>query len=134
VDLAEVPKHSWLWSIHRKEVIQRVKRELQYDGDLKRKLKFWNRAFKQMGFQVDLALPGEHLEDTSNPDEDGEPKNPNAKRDGKRFRMIIQPNAEKATSVYSRTSSLTRSVTGEGNLQKAAEANADNPEVGRDDE
>jgi hypothetical protein len=48
--------------------------------------------------------------------------------------MVIQPNAEKATSVYSRTSSLTRSVTGEGNLQKAAESNADNPEVGRDDE
>jgi len=133
VDLAEVPKPTWLWPIHRKEVVQRIKRELQYDGDLKRKLKFWNRAFKQMGFQVDLALPGEHLEDTSDGDGD-EPKNPNAKKDGKRFRMVIAPNAEKATSVYSRTSSLTRSVTGEGNLQKAAESKQDNAEEARDEE
>ncbi|TVY18723.1 hypothetical protein LARI1_G002859 [Lachnellula arida] len=133
VALAEVPKPTWLWVIQRKEVVQRIKRELQYDGDLKRKLKFWNRAFRQMGFQVDLALPGEHLEDNADPDGD-EPKNPNAKRDGKRFRMVITPNAEKATSVYSRSSSLTRSVTGEGNLQKAADAKKATVEEARDDD
>ena len=38
-----------------------------------------------------------------------------AKLESRRFRMVITPNAEKtASSIYSRSSSLTRSVTGEG--------------------
>ncbi|TVY67465.1 hypothetical protein LSUE1_G007396 [Lachnellula suecica] len=136
IELAEVPGPALLWKLHSKAVTARIKKELQYDGDFKRKLRIWNKAFKQRGFQVDLALPGEQLEeptDAGPADDEEDPKQRDLKRDGKRFRLIVTPNTEKGTSVYSRTSSLTRSVTGEGaNLQKAAaaadEAEADNPD------
>ena len=37
-----------------------------------------------------------------------------AKRDAKRFRVVVNGDPDKATSVYSRSSSLNRSVSGEG--------------------
>lgn len=99
--------------------MRRIKKELLYDGELKKTLRAWNRGFRARGFQADLVLPGEVLEENLRVGEDGEPLNPNAKRDGRRFRMVVTPNAEKASRAYSRTSSLTRSVTGEALQRKA---------------
>lgn len=132
LELADVPGPSILWPVYRKDVINKMRKEMQYDGDFKRKLKMWNKAFKQRGFQIELALPGEQVQDYPDADED-ESLRKWTKKDGKRFRMIVTPNAEKGTSVYSRTSSLTRSVTNEGaNLQQAA-AKAEAEEVDEPD-
>ncbi|KAH8650817.1 hypothetical protein BGZ60DRAFT_420927 [Tricladium varicosporioides] len=126
VEAAEIPGHQLMWPFRKKEVIKKIRKELQYEGGLKKRLRKWNRLFKRQGFQTELALPGELLEDNLRVADDGEPLNANAKRDGKRFRMVITPNAEKASSVYSRTSSLTRSVTGEGiDLRKKSSENGD---------
>ncbi|KAF4621896.1 hypothetical protein G7Y89_g14447 [Cudoniella acicularis] len=114
VQAAEIPGHPLMWPFRKKEVIKKIKKELQYDGGLKKKIRVWNRLFKSQGFQTEMALPGEMLEENIRVVEDGEPLSANVKRDGKRFRMVVTPNAEKASSVYSRTSSLTRSTTQEG--------------------
>lgn len=119
VEAAEVPGHALLWRFRKKEVMRRIKKELQYEGGFKKRLRVWNRVFRNQGFQTDLALPGELLEEEEvRVGEDGEPLNPNARRDGRRFRMVVTPNAEKVSRVYSRTSSLTRSVTGEALQRK----------------
>lgn len=126
---ANVPGQQWLWRLKRKEVIARLKNDLQYDGDFKRKLKLWSKVFKTKGFTVDLILPGDPLGGDFELDgnEDEVDRNRDAKKEAKKFRLIITPNTEKGTSVYSRTSSLTRSVTGEANLQQVA-SNQPNPD------
>jgi len=87
-----------------------MKRELQYEGDFKRILNAWNRHFRKKGFQVSLELPGvAKIRPEDSPEEQEL-----ARAEAKFFRMCVTPNAEKAGSIYSRTSSLTRSVTGEG--------------------
>jgi hypothetical protein len=112
-----------MWRLHRKEVIANIKNDLQYNGDFKKKFKSWSKVFKTAGFTIDLALPGEQLED--DPGEDGEDRNRDVKKESKKFRLIVTPNTEKGTSVYSRTSSLTRSITGEGaNLSQLAASQA----------
>jgi hypothetical protein len=87
-----------------------MKRELQYEGDFKRILNAWNRHFRKKGFQVSLELPGvAKIRPEDSPEEQEL-----ARAEAKFFRLCVTPNAEKAGSIYSRTSSLTRSVTGEG--------------------
>lgn len=136
VDACEVPGPSWMWNFRRKEVVARIKKELQYDGDLKRELRRWNKDFKKRGFQVWLELPsskGEKgdrdLELAIEADGKGEKQ---AKREARRFRVVVSTTNEKGSSVYSRSSSLTRSVTGEGSIasqpsldQEVADAEAD---------
>jgi len=115
VDAADVPGPSWAWAFNRKEVIKRIKKELQYEGELKRVLRRWNRGFKRKGFQAWLELPASKGDKVYQGDEwDSKEDMEQAKRDAKRFRIVVTPAHEKAPSVYSRSSSLTRSVSGEG--------------------
>lgn len=89
-------------------------------GEVSRVFKKWNRLFRQQRFQAWLELPGQKIED-----EEGEEKIT------KKFYVVISPNNEKAPSVYSRNSSMTRSITGEG--VTAAMARKDvNDEEGRE--
>lgn len=92
--------------------------QLQYLGDVSRCLKKWNKLFKIQRFQAWLELPGQKSDDLPG-NADGEKVNI------KRFRIVITPVTEKrAPSVYSRNSSMTRSVTGEG-VTAAMARNAD---------
>jgi len=95
-------------------VIKKMKRELQYDGELKRLLRKWNKLFKRQGFQVSLELPVAKGEvDRTDEDMDTPEQKEKAERDAKRFRVVINGNPDRASSVYSRGSSLNRSVSGE---------------------
>lgn len=101
---AEVPGPIWMWTFRKKAVIQRIRRDLQFDGNVGRVFKKWNRLFKRQRFQAWLELPGTKIQD-----ENGEKVNL------KKFHVVITPNSEqRAPSVYSRNSSMTRSITGEG--------------------
>lgn len=98
---SDIPGPIFLWAFRKKDVIPRIRKDLQYGGDLQRALKKWNKLFKRQRFQAFLELPGEGSEG------EGSGK--------KRFRIVLTPNGEsRAPSVYSRNSSMTRSVSGEG--------------------
>jgi hypothetical protein len=117
VETAEVPGPIWTWRFYRSRVIARVRKELQYDGDLKRCLKQWNRDFKKQGFMVWLELPTQRGEQDKSDELVGETKElkDQAKRDAKRFRLVVGSNTDAGSiSIYSRNSSLTRSISGEG--------------------
>jgi hypothetical protein len=104
------------WIVHKKDVEKKIKKQLQYEtSDLKRLLKKWNRLFKRQGFQAHLEPPTNKVEKETTGGaavETAEEKE-QAKREAKRWRIVITPDAEKGSSVYSRTSSLTRSVSRE---------------------
>eukprot|EP00918_Siedleckia_nematoides_P040888 GHVU01088765.1.p1 GENE.GHVU01088765.1~~GHVU01088765.1.p1 ORF type:complete len:291 (+),score=29.52 GHVU01088765.1:52-924(+) len=108
VAAADVTGSKWLWPFRKKEVIKRIRRELQYDGDVGRVFKKWNKLFKQQRFQAWLELPGQKSDDPTGDIAGEQVVNVN------RFRVVITPNSGRAPSVYSRNSSMTRSVTGEG--------------------
>lgn len=132
VDAAELPKgSSILWSMRKKEVINKIKKDLQYDGDFKRFITAWNkRNFSVRGFKVSLELPGP----PKYRDEDTPEEREQTKKDAKKFRICITPNSERSASVYSRNSSMTRSITNEGtNLQQRAERAASPPASERDE-
>jgi len=100
-----------LWRVHKREVVNKIKKELQYEGDFKRLLNAWNKKnFRVRGFTVSVELPGA----PKYRDEDTEEERELARKEAKKFRICITPNSERTASVYSRSSSLTRSVTGEG--------------------
>jgi len=86
---------------------------LQYDGDLKRVLRKWNKLFRRQGFSAWLELPTPKGERDA-PEEAAETKEERdrARKETKRFRIVIN-STDRGTSVYSRSSSLNRSVTGE---------------------
>lgn len=109
---------SLLWPLRKTEVIKKIKKELQYEGDFKRLLNAWNKKnFRVRGFTVSVELPGP----PKYREEDTEEEREMARKEAKRFRICITPNSERGGSVYSRSSSLTRSVTGEGaNMQQRA--------------
>jgi len=122
VEMANVPTPTWMWFMHKKDVTRRVKKELQYEGPFKRMLRKWNKHFKRKGFQAWLELPvqkGEPIRSQSadqgdSDNEDAVQTKKDEKRMAKRFRMVVSSNVEKGSSVYSRTSSLTRSISREG--------------------
>ncbi len=60
VEAAELPRGSLiLWPFRKTEVICKLKKELQYEGDFKRLLNAWNKKnFRHRGFTVSLGLPG----------------------------------------------------------------------------
>jgi hypothetical protein len=130
VDYARVPGPSFMWPVNKKDVIKRIKKDLQYESDIKRLLKAWNnRNFKRKGFTAWLELPvqpgepprSKSVEPGESSEDDKEPMK-EEKSNMKKFRMVIGSTQEKAASVYSRSSSLTRSVAGEGaNMEKKAE-------------
>ena len=92
-------------------MVNKIKKELQYEGDFKRLLNAWNKKnFRVRGFTVSVELPGP----PKIREEDTEEEKEQARKEAKRFRICITPNSERSASVYSRSSSLTRSVTGEG--------------------
>jgi len=112
---------------------------LQYEGEFKRVINAWNRHFRRKGFQASLELPGPPKGNYEIPDDPEELKR--LESELKRFKMVITPNAEKGGSVYSRSSSLARSVSGEGaNLEDKAAAKSevegieDAEEEGKDQE
>lgn len=91
--------------------MNKIKKELQYEGDFKRLLNAWNKKnFRVRGFTVSVELPGP----PKIREEDTEEEKELARKEAKKFRICITPNTERSGSVYSRSSSLTRSVTGEG--------------------
>ena len=99
-----------MWSLVRQEVIDKMKRDLDFNGDVKTELKQWSAHFRQKGFTVGLELPGKVRE---REDETFEERQL-AESYAKFFRVVITPNSERSASIYSRNSSLTRSITGEG--------------------
>lgn len=125
VESARVPGPAWLWPLRKNEVVERVKNDLLYEGDMRRVFKRWNKLFKRQNFQAWLELPSKPGDkETKTKGEDAiymsKEEIRQAKRDQKRFRVAISSAHEKAPSVYSRSSSLTRSVTGEGSVVHAA--------------
>jgi hypothetical protein len=101
-----------MWTFRKSKIIARIKRDLQYNGDISAVFKKWNRVFKIQRFQAWLELPGEKSPLLPGNDE-------NEFVDVKKFRVLVTPNKDRAPSVYSRSNSLTRSISGEG--QKAVE-------------
>jgi hypothetical protein len=102
---------SVLWRVHKRDVVAKIRKELQYEGDFKRLLNAWNKKnFRVRGFTVSMELPGAPKFREEDTEEDREL----AKKEAKKFRICITPNTERGGSVYSRSSSLTRSVTNEG--------------------
>lgn len=84
----------------------------------------WNRHFRKKGFQASLELPGPPKGNYEIPGDPEELRR--LESELKRFKMVITPNAEKSGSVYSRSSSLARSVSGEGaNLEDKAAAKSE---------
>merc|ERR1712093_943670 len=77
---------------------------------LPKRAKFMWSLVRQEGFTVGLELPGKVRE---REDETFEERQL-AESYAKFFRVVITPNSERSASIYSRNSSLTRSITGEG--------------------
>lgn len=137
VKAARVPGPSWTWPFHRKDVIRRIKKELQYECDLKSALRVGNRFFRPKGFQASLELPSLNGDKDKRVVVAGQSKEEKkqAKTEAKRFRIVITPINERAPSVYSRSSSMTRSVTGEGaNLQAKLAAETAMVELDREND
>jgi hypothetical protein len=101
-----------MWPFRKSKIVARIKRDLQYGGDISAVFKKWNRVFKIQRFQAWLELPGEKSNPLPGNDAD-------EVVDVKKFRVLVTPSREKPPSVYSRSNSLTRSISGEG--VKAAE-------------
>lgn len=128
LDAVEVPGPSWTWRIHKRNVIKRIKKDLVYESDLKSTLKKWNRLFSNRhGFKAYLKVPDERGEEDISDEDVGndEAERQQALLNARRFRIVINSNTEKASSVYSRSSSVTRTVSGEATaVQKQVAADA----------
>lgn len=87
---------------------------LYESSKLMRELKRWNKLFRRQGFQVVLELPGQNTKMGDGWETEEEKKQ--LRTISKRFRILITPNAEKGAgvSIYSRNSSLTKAISGEG--------------------
>jgi len=113
IEAAELPKSAgWAWQLKKEKVYKKMKKEIQYEGDSIRCINMWNKHFKKKGFQASLELPGKPRGEYKEPEDPEELRL--WKLEEKRYKMVITPNAEKGGSVYSRSSSLVRSVSGEG--------------------
>ncbi|KAL2072503.1 hypothetical protein VTL71DRAFT_11846 [Oculimacula yallundae] len=109
---AALPKRAKImWGLVKQDVMDKLKRDLDFNGDVKTELKQWSAHFRQKGFTVQLELPGTKIKERD--DETFEERQA-AEAYSKFFRIVITPNAERSASIYSRNSSLTRSITGEG--------------------
>lgn len=117
-----VPVLSWTWTFHKSKVLKGVKRQMLYESsDIQRELRRWNKLFKRQGFQASLELPNSNREGEKERGGEREvvgdtkEEKERAKLEAKRFCIVITPNAQKSQgSIYSRSSSLTRSISGEG--------------------
>ncbi|KAG4434327.1 hypothetical protein IFR05_010205 [Cadophora sp. M221] len=126
IHAAALPKRAKLmWALVRQDVIDKLKRDLDFNGDVKTEMKQWSAHFRQKGFTVGLELPGKVKER----DDETFEERQLAESYAKFFRVVITPNAERSASIYSRNSSLTRSVTGEG-----LATNRSTPDASEDDD
>lgn len=116
-----------MWSFHKSDAIKKVKKDMQYEGsDMKRYFNAWNRNFRRKGFTVSIEVPGPpKIREHDTPEQKEQ-----VKKESKFFRMVVTPNAEKAGSIYSRTSSLTRAVTNEGLSLQPSKTPVDDDDVG----
>ena len=139
LDATEIPGPSWTWRIHKRNVINRIKKDLVYESDLKSTLKKWNRLFSNRhGFKAYLKVPDQKGEEDISDEDIGETEEErqHAILMCRRFRIVINANTEKAASVYSRSSSVTRTVSGEATaVQNRVAADAEAGKVdGEDDD
>ncbi|CAG8958113.1 hypothetical protein HYFRA_00000459 [Hymenoscyphus fraxineus] len=114
--ITHVPILAWTWSFHKSKVIKGAKKQMLYESSkLMREIKRWNKLFRRQGFQVTLELPGQNTKMGDGWETEEEKKQ--LRLIAKRFRVLITPNAEKGArpvSIYSRNSSLTKAISGEG--------------------
>lgn len=128
VDAAHLPKRAkFAWPLVRNDVIAKIKKDLDFVGNVRTELKQWSAHFRQKGFVVGLELPGKVKER----EDDTIEERVLAEGYEKLFRVVISPNSERSASIYSRNSSLTRSITGEG---RAAQRSRSNSAAGDADE
>jgi hypothetical protein len=96
------------------KICTRIRKDLQYGGDIKSFLAKWNKGFRKRGFMVLFELPSETaiIEPGATPEEIKQ-----AKKDAKRFRLIVQPGNTSSASIYSR-GSMAESMSREGAIKK----------------
>jgi hypothetical protein len=97
-------------------------------SQMKAELKAWNASFKSKGFSVSIEVP-----DTPKI-KDGmtEEEIQMMKKEAKFFRVVLNPGQEKGGSIYSRTSSLSRSIRGEGTARRSMDDEEDEGKNGGD--
>lgn len=110
-------ENSWkkiTFMFNKQALVKQVKKDLVYESELKSVLKNWNRIFKMKhGFSISLSLPGEEVfHDMTTGNTWGDKQH--ATEELKKFRLVVNNNMERAGSAYSRSSSMTRSISGEG--------------------
>ncbi|CAL3962193.1 hypothetical protein PZA11_000579 [Diplocarpon coronariae] len=111
IDEARLPKMAkFMWPLVKQGVIAKIKRDLNFGGDVKEQLKQWSAHFRKKGFTVSMELPGKHRHREGDTEQEREL----AESYAGRFRVVISPISEKSASIYSRSSSVSRSVSGEG--------------------
>lgn len=104
---ARIPRRArYAWFFHKNNIIKRIKRDLQYNGDISSCISAWNRMdFRKKGFEVSLELPGppKIRSDMS------EEEKAIIKKQAPFFRLVLTPTSEKGQSIYvqSRTNSMT---------------------------
>jgi hypothetical protein len=116
-----------LWFSRKADVAKKVKKDLMYESSqIKAELKAWNASFKSKGFSVNLEVP-----DTPK-FKDGmtEEEKQNMRKEAKFFRVVLNPGQEKGGSIYSRTSSLNRSIRGEGTARRRSTDDEDDGDGG----
>ncbi|RKF61062.1 hypothetical protein OnM2_045085 [Erysiphe neolycopersici] len=104
---ARIPRRArYVWFFHKNNIIKRIRRDLQYNGDISSCISAWNRMdFRKKGFEVSLELPGppKIRSDMS------EEEKAIIKKQAPFFRLVLTPTSEKGQSIYvqSRSNSMT---------------------------
>ncbi|CAD6503960.1 BgTH12-05702 [Blumeria graminis f. sp. triticale] len=116
---ARIPRRArYAWFFHKNDVMKRIKRDLQYNGDVSACISAWNRMdFRKKGFEVSLELPGPPKLTPSMSEEEKAV----IKKQAPFFRLVLSPTTEKGQSIYvqSRSNSLTAGISGEGKTEAA---------------
>lgn len=94
-------------SVHKKVVVSKVKERLLQDGDMRSVLRRWNeRTFAAKGFQAWLELPVEGDQVPMEPKvEKTKDQKKAAKKEKRRFKIVIIPNNDKREYSWSSTGS-----------------------------
>lgn len=96
-------------SVHKKVVVSKVKERLLQDGDMRSVLRRWNeRTFAPKGFQAWLELPveGDPIPiDPGKKEKKTKDEKKAAKKENRRFKIVIFPNNDKPEYSWSSTGS-----------------------------
>ncbi|KAI9053477.1 hypothetical protein LZ554_002434 [Drepanopeziza brunnea f. sp. 'monogermtubi'] len=131
IEAAELPKRArMMWSMVKQDVVAKIKRDLDFGGEVKQQLKEWSLHFRAKGFTVSMELPGK----VRSKKDDTEEERALAESYANRFRVVISENAERSASIYSRSSSVSRSVSGEGLAAAGTPHTSDDDDDDVDDE